>query len=279
MKKKDLKMIRSFLETTVSDTSQNTASLFEAYDIENEKSRQDFYKHKVCIEEIICLQRRNHLMKMLSLCPTDTLTVLRTYAEGNVSDFIYQLIHDACSVANSKSGFAQNLEEVKGQVEQLIENLKQNEAALAEELLPDLLARGQYSAQKRFKPDETKKQASRMLNPANLVFLVDLIQSKGLISGGDKAKNLRILYDLMVAMAFAYHSKEDAPASKQLLAKARSILNEHILTNLGSYDKSEADLIFNNKLLQKIFLDNDEDQRNLVNDHGIFAFEILQDLR
>ena len=66
--------IRSFLETTQVDKTTSCVSLFDGYDIENLMGRQDFYKHKACLEDLIGLQRRQFLMKMLTLSPANCMS-------------------------------------------------------------------------------------------------------------------------------------------------------------------------------------------------------------
>lgn len=141
--------------------------------------RQDFYKHKACLEDLIGLQRRQFLMKMLTLSPSSCLDQVKSWvsdAQQNFSDFIYQLINDVCSIATSKSGFASYQEDVKSQIKQLIEHLKVNDAAIASGFLTDLLTRAKISTKKKFNQDVTKCQNSDLLNPANLGFFVELIQ-------------------------------------------------------------------------------------------------------
>lgn len=118
-----------------------------------------------------------------------------------------------CSIATSKSGFASYQEDVKKQVNQLVEHLKVSDAAIASGFVSDLLRRGKISVSKKFNPGMTKSQNSDLLNPANLGFFVQLIQDKGLIASDKKTHMSRVLYDLIIAFAFAYHDNEDSLTS------------------------------------------------------------------
>lgn len=89
----------------------------------------------------------------------------------------------------------------------------------------------------------------------------------------------RVLYDLIIAFAFGHHMSEDSLNSQQLLEQAKDILTEEILPKLSSCKLEDAKLIFNNKMFERVFLSKDENQRSLVNDHGLKALAILQELK
>ena len=83
----------------------------------------------------------------------------------------------------------------------------------------------------------------------------------------------------MLTLAFCYDKEEDVRDSQKLIQSANRFFNENLKIYLIQLSETEADNLFNNPLLFKLFFIRPEFQMKLLNSRGADVFELVESLR
>ena len=94
--------------------------------------------------------------------------------------------------------------------------------------LTDLLERGHLCIESNFNGAETNRSGSHLLYPGSLPYFTKLIQEKQLVTEASEVnKTNRILYDLMLTLAFGY-CQTNPQESIYLLKESKELLDKKL---------------------------------------------------